>query len=105
MIQLHRLTSTDAPDIRVYFSREPLTNLQEQGERGDGENHSGIVEAALELPGVVVAAVKPYSLMLMRAPCFEWNEIESGVKQLLTAFNAGEGVLEGLQEPPALLGR
>jgi len=102
MTQIHRMVDKNVPDIRVYFSREPLCELQEVGERGDGEEHGGVVEAALILRGTVLAAVKPYALTIMRAPCFSWEEIEPGILQLLGLLNSNE---ESLQGPPEPLGR
>lgn len=80
------------PLMRVYFSRAILAKTTENVERG-GKVKNPVLESALEIPGVERAQVTPYSLAIMRAPMFAWNEIEPRVMALLEALNIGEGSL------------
>ena len=88
-IQIKReLVDPVSDAIRAYFSRMELTHEPASAERGlTDENTNPILTAALEIPGVVQAVVKTYSLALFRAPSFEWAEIEPSVLRLMTAFS------------------
>ena len=98
MVQIQRLLGPD-PDQRLYFSRTELVELSEMAERGDGQEHSPITAAVLEIPGVIFTVIKPYSVVVIKAPPFSWEELEPSILRLLTAFNAGEGALQGPPEP------
>lgn len=102
MIRIQRGISSD-PEQRTYFSREELSNRIEFAERGDGEEHGAFLTALLEIPGLAFGSVRPYVIVIVKAPPFSWEEIEPSILRLLTAFNAGEGALES--EPlPAQVG-
>ena len=96
MVQIQRLLTPD-PDQRLYFSRTELVELSEMGERGDGQEHSPFTEAALEISGIIFMVVKPYCISVVKAPPFTWEELEPSILRLLTAFNAGEGMLAELE--------
>ena len=99
MVQIQRLLTSD-PDQRLYFSRTELVELSEMAERGDGQEYSPVTTAVLEIPGVILAVVKPYCVTIIKAPPFTWEELESNILRLLTAFNAGEGSLVDLEVQP-----
>ena len=98
MTKIQRVLSPD-PDQRVYFSHEELTAKIEMAERGDGEEHGTFMTALLEIPGISVVALRPYTAVIVKAPSFDWAEIEPSLLRLMTAFNAGEGALQGVPEP------
>lgn len=93
-LQIQRSITPD-PNTRAYFSREVLTTKDEGASRGGPHRpRSPFLATALEIPGVAVATVTPYALIISKAPMFSWEEIEPSLLRLLSAFNTGEGRLE-----------
>jgi hypothetical protein len=100
-LQVKRLIPDNDPegDTRVYFSRAELTSERTVGMRGDPAlSEDPVLSLALEIPGVALAALTPYSIAISRAPTYSWAEIESHILRLLTSLNLGEGALESKLE-------
>jgi hypothetical protein len=98
-LQIQRLIPENDPHTRAYFSRTQLTNKPAIAWRGTKEaRRDPVLALVLEIPGVANAAVTAYSLSVLKAPTWEWEEIEPSILRLMTAFNLGEGVLESEKE-------
>lgn len=93
-LQLKRFIPPNNADVRIYFSRTPLTEKSAVAERGRSTNNP-VLACILTVPGIAGARVTPYSLLVRKAEMFEWEEIEPSLLRLLTSFNAG---LDGLEE-------
>lgn len=95
MIQIQRLCPENDANTRIYFSRETLTERCESALRGGPRRaRNPVLAAALEIPGVAVASVMPYSLAVTKAPSFTWDEVEDPIRRLLVSLNIGIGALE-----------
>lgn len=91
-IQIRRM-KTDDPHTRCYFSHTELVSRPEQCIRGM-RVRSPVLKAVLEIPGVAMASVQTYNIIVTKPPTFEWSEIEPSLLRLLSAFNLGAGALE-----------
>ena len=95
-LKIQRLCPESDPHTRIYFSRAELTKLAVTSPRGMRGIRDPVLKAVLEIPGVAMSHVSPYSILVVKAPTYEWDEIEVDIMRLLTAFNLGEGALENL---------
>ncbi|MHA1215926.1 MAG: hypothetical protein ACTSPX_01195 [Candidatus Thorarchaeota archaeon] len=79
-------------NVRIYFSKQVLTNHPMAGEPGIPSNNS-FLDAVLDIPGVDLAEVHRYHIKVLKSPMWNWSEIEPCMLRLLAAFNLGEGCL------------
>ena len=87
-------------NLRVFFSHEELTSKTCCGTRGFLlEEDNPVLEVLLQIRGVVHCSLSPYSVAIVKAPTWEWEDIEPSLLRLLSTFNLGEGSLEG-ETPP-----
>ena len=84
--------------VHVFFSREPLCQKNEAVESGGDPAENELLNATIAIAGVAMAVCKPYSLAIMKAPSYEWAEIEPSILRLMTAFNLP---LESIPDEPA----
>jgi len=104
---VQRMVVPENEDTRLYFSRTELTEkICSPVTRGEEQDHdkfiAPVVEYALQVPGVHLAAASPYSLMVVKVPTYSWDEVEPSIMNLLMSLNSGEGKLfqeEGVTEP------
>lgn len=107
-VQIKRLLHPENSDMRAYFTRTVLTEVSMVMRRGmeaylaEDAPKNALMDATLEIPGVVEIQLQPYILTLTKVPTYGWEEIEPTVLRLLSAFELGEGSLEGPKpfEPP-----
>jgi hypothetical protein len=87
MIQIKRVIEESMPNDRLYFTRSKICEVVERGLAGDAAEHSSFMDALLAIPGVMLAMVGPYSVIISRNPMFEWAEIEGPLLKLLSSFS------------------
>lgn len=95
MINIGRQLFDGQPQIRVYHVRQLLTTLQCEVGMKYEPVENGVLESVLAIDGVEAVQLNPYSIAVVKARMFEWDEVEPKVKALLTSIELPiEGVIK-----------
>lgn len=100
-VGVYRKTFSSDEDIRMYFTKFPLTDkvvfcraggsmlspsdVEEGAPFAYGEENA-FAECIMEVPGVFVVEVHPYHVVVRKYPHFEWEQIEGRLLRLFAAF-------------------
>ena len=87
---------TQDPDTRVYHVKFQINDGELQcGVRGEDNDELGEFGAlVLAVRGVVHVHVSTYSLMVTKAPLFNWGEISPSIEELLANMVTCQRMLE-----------
>ncbi len=81
------------PNTKVFHTRMELTEHACVGVvncLSAPEHVDGICEFALKIPGVTHVQVERHKITLVKAPLYEWSEIDGKMKELLKFSNIPE---------------
>jgi hypothetical protein len=71
--------------IRLYHSREPMTDLAEESVRRNGRAYTPLFNRILAVPGVMGIIGRPYLCYLEKSPMFSWDEVHFEMEALFGA--------------------
>ncbi len=92
-IALSRQAHAD-PNVVVYNTLYPLTAVTEFAVRGNTTELSDFMRLFLEIPGIVQVQIRPYTVIINRAPLFSWDGIRPRVEEILKAVVISQRLLE-----------
>lgn len=79
-IQIGRELFDNVPECRAYHVRAKLTDMPVEVGTKNEDVENSILASILAIDGVAAAQLNPYTVSVIKAKMFSWEEVEPNVK-------------------------